>query len=129
KSIDERSRTIGLSIVYDRRRKDSVAAIGGCASGCELARDAPSPNARRVSRRRGAGRSGNGSSCAADQAAATKEGIMSVRIITTCSTHGRIKATDRARCEAEGCQLTEATQRLQSKKGLIKGKRCSCSKD
>jgi integrase len=54
---------------------------------------------------------------------------MSTRTIVVCDTHGRIKAIDRARCDAAGCSLTEKTQRLRKSKGFIKGKRCSCSKD
>jgi integrase len=49
------------------------------------------------------------------------------RTIYICATHGVIKASDRD--AHAGCHLIEKTQRLQLKKGLIKGKRCSCSKD
>ncbi len=56
---------------------------------------------------------------------------MSTRTIVTCVTHGLIRAADRARCEAAGCQLTEKIQRLrrQPQTGLIKDKRCRCPKD
>jgi integrase len=52
---------------------------------------------------------------------------VNTRTIVICETHGVIKASDR---DAHvGCRLTEKTQRFHLKKGLIKGKRCSHSKD